>query len=155
MGNSCLAVAAVLPLLIPASYSQSQASPVLTTLHNFTGLRADGANPETALAIGPTGALHGVTYAGGCSNRGTVFELAPQTGGSWRESVLHSFAGVNTDGSGPTGGLIIAQNGVLFGTTRYGGTVSSACNTGCGTVFALLPPAVRGGTWTESVLYRF
>ena len=154
MGNFRLAITAVLPLLLPA-YSQTQALPILTMLHNFTGPSVDGANPESALAIGTTGVLYGVTYAGGTHNLGTVFQLTAQAGGHWTATILHSFAGASMDGSGPLGGLIIAKNGTLFGTTKYGGTVTSACSAGCGTVFTLTPPKAPGSAWAESVLYRF
>jgi uncharacterized repeat protein (TIGR03803 family) len=40
-------------------------------------------------------------------------------------------------------------NGALYGTTYNGGAA------GYGTVFQLSPPAVQGGSWTETVLYRF
>jgi uncharacterized repeat protein (TIGR03803 family) len=41
------------------------------------------------------------------------------------------------------------STGALYGTTASGGKY------GDGTVFKLTPPAVAGGTWTESVLYSF
>ena len=129
--------------------------PVLTTLHNFTGASADGANPESALALGTGGVLYGVTYTGGSSNLGTVFQLTPQVGGTWTETVLHSFAGLSADGSGPLGGLIVLESGAMFGTTEHGGPATSTCSAGCGTVFALTPPKVSGGAWIESVVYRF
>jgi uncharacterized repeat protein (TIGR03803 family) len=47
-------------------------------------------------------------------------------------TTLHSFD--STDGSTPEGGLIQATNGVLYGTTRYGGTAGAS---GAGTVFSL------------------
>ena len=74
-------------------------------------------------------------------------------------STLYSFTGQNGDGGEPNGILAIGKNGVLYGTTAGGG--SSPCSggvlvpAGCGTVFELIPPAAPGGTWTESILYRF
>ena len=50
-------------------------------------------------------------------------------------------------GSGPQG-LAISPDGVLYGTTAYGGS------SGQGTVFALTPSPVPG-VWTETVLYNF
>ncbi len=156
MRDACLTITALLTeLILPASYGVAQTMPVLATLHNFAGQSADGANPEAALALGTGGVFYGVTYAGGSSNLGTVFQLTPQGGGTWTETVLYSFAGSSTDGSGPLGGLIIAGSGALFGTTEHGGTATSACGAGCGTVFAVTPPKVSGGPWTERVLYRF
>jgi uncharacterized repeat protein (TIGR03803 family) len=43
----------------------------------------------------------------------------------------------------------MGPDGVLYGTTSYGGS------DGAGTVFALTPPAVLGGTWTGNVIYTF
>jgi len=42
-----------------------------------------------------------------------------------------------------------SKNGVLYGTTYYGGAA------GAGTVFALQPPKAAGQGWTESVPYSF
>jgi uncharacterized repeat protein (TIGR03803 family) len=62
------------------------------------------------------GNLFGTTLSGGASNDGTVFEVAA---GSGTVTTVASFNG--TDGSGPQGGLVIDQNGDLFGTTEHGG----------------------------------
>ena len=127
-----------------------------TTLYSFLG-GTDGANPQAGLVIGNNGAaLYGVTLnGGGCSyfggNCGTVFELAPSApGGPWIETVLHRFAG-GADGLSPQGGLTLGQNGVLYGTTYYGGSSGQ----GLGSVYELIPPSAPGGTWTETVLYGF
>jgi hypothetical protein len=55
---------------------------------------------------------------GGC---GTVFELKPNAGGGWTETVLHNF-GNGHDGSLPLAGLIFDDAGNLYGTTLSGGT---------------------------------
>jgi uncharacterized repeat protein (TIGR03803 family) len=70
---------------------------------------------------------------------GTVFKLS--TTGT--ETILHSFTGGSSDGSGPLAGLIIDSAGNLYGTTTSGGT------NGDGTVFTVSP------TGTETVLYSF
>jgi uncharacterized repeat protein (TIGR03803 family) len=75
-----------------------------------------------------TGNLYGTTYQGGAYNSsGTVFKLMPG-GGSWTETVVHSF-GNGRDGSNPDAGLIMDASGNLYGTTNAGGTY------GYGTVF--------------------
>jgi len=59
------------------------------------------------------GNLYGTTLEGGAYlagtifGAGTVFELTPPTssGGSWTESILHSFDG--TDGTAPDAGLVV------------------------------------------------
>ncbi|HZT44408.1 MAG TPA: choice-of-anchor tandem repeat GloVer-containing protein [Chthonomonadaceae bacterium] len=98
----------------------------LTTLHSFTG--PEGAGPIAALLQGSDGALYGATYFGGDGNDGAVFKL--QTDGSGF-TVLHSFHA--TDGFSPSGNLLQAGNGVLYGVTLYGGSGNG------GTVFALDP----------------
>lgn len=122
--------------------------PVLTTLYSFTG--ASGAGPDGGVVSDATGALYGLTYAGGASNMGAVIQLKPPaaTGGAWTESVLYSFTGLS-DGGTPYGGLVFDGKGALYGTTIYGGTANA------GTVFQLTPPAATGGAWTEVVLYNF
>jgi uncharacterized repeat protein (TIGR03803 family) len=111
-------------------------------LYNFTD-GADGGNPESTLVMDSSGNLYGTASNGGANGKGVVFEVAP----NGTETVLYSFAGGN-DGSTPTAGLIVDQNGNLYGTTSQGGGKKS-CTGGCGTVFELSP----GGT--ETVLYRF
>jgi uncharacterized repeat protein (TIGR03803 family) len=72
-------------------------------------------------------------------------------------AVIYRFRG-GTDGSFPEGALISDHLGNLYGTTTFGG-IGASCQeqgyVGCGTVFRLHPPAVSGGAWTETVLYRF
>jgi hypothetical protein len=47
----------------------------------------------------------------------------------------------------------IGRDGVLYGTTTYGGqAVGGGC---CGTVFSLKPPGTSGGTWTEEIIWLF
>lgn len=76
------------------------------------------------------------------------------------ERVLYSFegrgnGGVNgQDGSAPAAGLIADAAGNLYGTTSTGGS-SGNCYGGCGAVFQLIPPSVRGDAWTENILYNF
>ena len=69
------------------------------------------------------------------------------------EQVLHSFKG-RMDGEVPYAGLVADSSGNLYGTTYQGGG-SGSCNSGCGTVFQLSPPATSGGAWTERILYSF
>jgi uncharacterized repeat protein (TIGR03803 family) len=134
-----------------------------TVLYNFQGLDMhDGANPSGSLALDKAGNLYGTTTSGGTGPGGTgvgvVFELSPNGGDSWVETVLYSFCQIPgcPDGSNPQGGIVIDSKGNLFGTTTTGGITSSDCfYIGCGVVFELSPPSVRGGAWTESVIYTF
>jgi uncharacterized repeat protein (TIGR03803 family) len=128
-----------------------------SVLYHFAGGR-DGCQPSGGLIFDAAGKnLYGTTAQGG--NRdcniircGVVFELSPNSDGSWTESVLHRFSGA--DGSDPTD-LMFDAAGNLYGTTAHGGYL--ACNGGngygCGTFFKLKPNA--NGSWTETVLYTF
>jgi uncharacterized repeat protein (TIGR03803 family) len=85
-------------------------------LHSFAGPPGDGRDVFSPLTLyGST--LYGVTYWGGAYNIGTVYRI--NTNGTGFQ-VLHSFAGGNGDGGGPTGGLTVI-GGSLFGTTTEGG----------------------------------
>jgi uncharacterized repeat protein (TIGR03803 family) len=68
----------------------------------------------------------------------------------WTETVLYNFkGGKKEDGNSPNSSLIFDSDGVLYGTTEYGGTSDY------GTVFKLTPPAGRQSQWTETLLYNF
>jgi uncharacterized repeat protein (TIGR03803 family) len=123
-----------------------------TTLYSFAG-GADGSNPRyTNLVFDAAGNLYGVTEFGGTALGGTVFELSPQAGGGWTESVLYAFAGGASDGANPIGGVVFDTAGNLYGATLDGG--SQRCGSGgCGGVFELSPQA--GGGWREQMIYFF
>jgi uncharacterized repeat protein (TIGR03803 family) len=115
-----------------------------STLLTFDGKNGNG--PVVGLTIDAEGNLYGTTQKGGAKNLGVVFELSPSKHG-WKETVLHSFTGGTTDGSGPGAGVIFDTAGNLYGTTYAGGTGS--CTNGCGTVFELSPSS---GGWTETII---
>ncbi len=115
----------------------------LTTLYSFCVQTncADGSTPVTGLIQASNGQLYGVTqYGGGNANNGTAYTIT--TGGTL--TTLYSFCSQNgcTDGQGPTGRLIQATDGNLYGTTESGGI-------GYGTIFNM----TLGGTVTT--LYSF
>lgn len=132
-------------------------------LWNFSNSPNDGFYPAAGLIADGHGNLYGTTQDGGTGgtyNTGTVFELSPQTDGTWKETILYNFCSVIgfscLDGSAPQAALAFDPHGNLYGTTAEGG--ANPCPTGgggCGTVFELSPPSVPGGAWTETVLYSF
>jgi uncharacterized repeat protein (TIGR03803 family) len=104
-------------------------------LYRFAG-GSDGASPAAGLvSIGAT--LYGTTQLGGTATRlcaagcGTVFAVTA----SGTERIVYRFKG-GKDGAYPIARLI-ATNGVLYGTTQYGGLETALCATGCGTLFAM------------------
>jgi len=145
----------------------------ITSIYDFAGPPDDGGFSWAPLTLGTGGVLYGTTLIGGpgtvctfepylISGCGTVFELTPPAApdGTWTESVLYSFTGVNGDGAYPFAPVVLGKDGALYGTTQYGGiTAGSPCKyvgagaTGCGTVFELTPPAEPGGAWIETILY--
>lgn len=105
----------------------SGGTPTVLASFNLT----DGLYPDSNLILSGT-TLYGTTQAGGAfGNSGTIFSL-PITGGTPNDLASFNF----TDGSDPTGGLI------LSGTTFYGTTTNGGSNDD-GTVFSL---SITGGT---------
>ncbi len=118
-------------------------------LHSFGAYETDGINPNASLVFDASGDLYGTTYAGGASGYGTVFEMVPQTGAGWVESVVHSFNSGGTDGSNPSAALILDGSGNLYGTTAYGGAHGgTAGGTTGGTVFEIVPSTTKASTTT-------
>jgi uncharacterized repeat protein (TIGR03803 family) len=84
-------------------------------LHSFGG-PADGNNPYGSPMLDAKGNLYGVTSGGpGEYGNGTVYELAPQANGTWKETILHSFQDGN-DGAIPQGALVLDSVHDLYGT---------------------------------------
>jgi uncharacterized repeat protein (TIGR03803 family) len=107
-----------------------------TTLHVFTS-GSDGSYPQGTLVFDASGSLYGTTAGGGlgCNGSlcGVVYQLTPQSGGTWKETILHHFESAE-DGSQPQAGLLLDNAGHLYGTTEYGGG-----RYGYGTVFQITP----------------
>src|SRR5580658_4388294 len=61
-------------------------------IYAFTG-GDDGYYPDSPLIFDAAGNLYGTAYAGGGSGNGTIFKLTPSANGSWKFSILHTFAG--------------------------------------------------------------
>jgi uncharacterized repeat protein (TIGR03803 family) len=102
-----------------------------TVLYSFKGGTADGAITAEGVIADGAGNLYGITSYGGTNNRGTVFKISA----AGTESILYSFAGGASDGSGPVG-LMMDSAGNLYGTTSFGGAYCVSQG-GCGTVFKI------------------
>src|ERR1700690_656741 len=87
-----LAVMAVILMFVSVGWAANKEK----VLYSFQGGN-DGDDPYAGLILDGSGNLYGTTAYGGtgsCSSGcGTVFELSPNGGGGWTETVLYSFAG--------------------------------------------------------------
>jgi len=130
-GNGC---GAVFELTRSASGAWTE-----KVLYSFTG-DSGGEKPSYgSLVFDTSGNLYGTTAYEDQDNvnYGTVFELTPNTDGTWTYTLVHGFGGGN-DGQGPNAGLILDRAGNVYGTAYN--------------VFEFIP---SGGAWTERVLHNF
>jgi uncharacterized repeat protein (TIGR03803 family) len=116
----------------------------------------DGNYPNAGVVFDKAGNLYGTTTFGGSfvCDCGIVYQLKPQSGGSWTENILYLFEGISqggTDVSFPDSDVFVDTKGNIFGTGTGGGDVN--CNDGCGGVFELVPQS--GGSYKETVLHVF
>jgi uncharacterized repeat protein (TIGR03803 family) len=96
-------------------YRLDPAGTNFVVLRYFSG--SDGRVPSGALVEGSDGALYGTTYYGGTFDDGVVFRIS-RDGNSF--SVLRVFSWSDNQGEFPNE-LIEASDGMLYGTTGYGG----------------------------------
>jgi len=121
------------PMLFPTStygtvYKLVPATSTLSTLHTFFN-PSNGAYPYGPLALDKNGDLFGTTFvSGSCQTyHGTVFEITARG----RFKTLQFF--VRAVGDNPRQGVILDEQGNLYGTTSSDGADRS------GTVFKLTP----------------
>jgi uncharacterized repeat protein (TIGR03803 family) len=108
-------------------------SGTLNPLYNFCSLPncADGDGPIGGLVQAADGNFYGTTNIGGQYLQGTIFRMSP----SGNLDTIYTFcsqAGCS-DGENPGAGLLLANDGTLYGMTTYGGL----CSGPCGTVFRI------------------
>jgi len=117
-----------------------------TVLYDFTG-GADGGEPYKGVTLDAEGNLYGTAVTGGggsCEGGcGVVYKLS-NSGGTWNQTVIHTFTG--SDGSGPGSPVAIDKNGDVFGTTPTGGA------NGIGVVYQLREDV---GAWKFRVIHTF
>src|SRR3984957_16173269 len=119
-----------------------------TVLYSFTG-GADGGEPYKGVTLDSAGDLYGTAVTGGggsCEGGCGVAYKLTNAGGTWTQSVIHTFTGGN-DGSGPGSGVTLDKHGNVYGMTPTGGA------DGLGVIFRL-HPLPRGG-WKLKVLHTF
>jgi len=136
-----------------------------SNLHSFGG-GTDGQSPNAGVIFGTDGSLYGSTAGGGvvwpslhaAAYTGTIYKLSPPSDCStvscyWTKSILYKFMGGSDGGLPGVGNLVFDAAGNLYGVTVHGGNLGGDCsNTGCGTVFELMPSQTG---WTEQVLHAF
>lgn len=106
----------ILIILLVLTLPPLFAAPVFQTLAEFE--RA-GTIPTGGLVVHPDGNYYGTTVIGGRDDYGTIFRMDP-TGAV---TTLISFTGESgaSKGTYPSGGLTLATDGSLYGTTTNGG----------------------------------
>ncbi len=129
--------AAIIGFLLSLAAATASPGQTYTTLFSFGG--TNGANPFAGLVQGFDGDFYGMTPTGGSTSGssacpfgcGTVFKLTP----AGAVTTLYNFCSQTNcpDGELPYGGLMLATNGNLYGTTAGGGA------NGYGTVFEITP----------------
>jgi uncharacterized repeat protein (TIGR03803 family) len=105
-------------------------------MYSFAGA-PDGAAPHTPLLLDSTGTFWGTTFGGGnagCFGNGcgTVFKIDKMG----HESVVYRFTG-GADGGEPSSGLVLAPNGIKYGTTFIGGNLNCGGGAGCGLMYGI------------------
>src|SRR6267143_4704768 len=91
---------------------------VHTVLYSFTG-GADGGEPYKGVTLDSEDNLYGTAVTGGggfCEGGCGVAYKLTHVGGTWTQSVIHTFTGGN-DGSGPGAGLTLDKHGDVYGMT--------------------------------------
>ena len=97
----------------------------------------DGGGSTAGLTSDAAGNLYGTTQSGGAHVYGTVFELTPQSNGTWVETVLYNFP-IPGGGCCPYGGVAIDKSNNLYGATYSAFELSPGSN-----------------GWTATVLHNF
>jgi hypothetical protein len=109
-------------------------------LYNFRPPNKNGPeDPSGPVVIDRSGNVYGTTLRSAVSHddAGAVYKLTPPTSGNqWSETMIFAFPSDSTDGSRPTGPLLLDNQKNLYGVTEQGGT---GCDGGCGTVFEIAP----------------
>jgi len=117
------------------------------TLYAFQGTPTDAYGPSGALVLA-NGVLYGIAGGGKACFLGTycgvIYSFNPA---SSAESVFYTFPG-GSNGAAPSS--LLSWNGMLYGSTKLGGSTDCNQKQGCGTLFQLNPT-----TAAETTLYVY
>jgi uncharacterized repeat protein (TIGR03803 family) len=115
-----------------------------TVLYSFDEAN-NGAYPVAGLVADAKGNLYGTTELAGAKGAGIVYELTPNSDGTWTFTLLHTFD-ISSEGGDPLAGLVFDNAGNLYGTTSIGGPNDA------GSVYQLTPTSTG---WSFKVIYAF
>lgn len=126
--------------LIPTRHDQPWTE---TVLYRFPAYRGDAQYSSAGFISDNAGNLYATSQNGGATYKGDAFKLIPPatSGGAWTDAILHTFVSTKHGATYPSTSLVFGSNGLLYGTTPYGGTGNCIFTkvTGCGTVFTVSP----------------
>jgi uncharacterized repeat protein (TIGR03803 family) len=89
-------------------------------VHQFT--TAEGDTPSAPLIQATNGIIYGTTLSDGPDGGGSAFRVK-EDGLGFR--VIHSFTLATNDGGGPESALLQGSDGLLYGTSQFGGVAGS------------------------------
>ncbi len=87
------------------------------TKHHFNA--TTGEYPRCFLLLGSNGKIYGTTSQGGTSSRGTLFEYTITSG-----ILVTKYSFITSDGYRPSGQMVEASTGLIYGVCQYGGSNS-------------------------------
>jgi uncharacterized repeat protein (TIGR03803 family) len=141
-------VGPLLACIFTLAFGLSSQAQTFKVLYNFVYGIDGGGQPFGSLVIDKLGNLYGTTSNGGAYGYGSVFELSPNSDGTWTETTIYSFAVRPhvVEGHDPMSNLIFDTAGNLYSTTYEGGV-----NNG-GSAFKLTPGS---SGWSATWLHNF
>jgi uncharacterized repeat protein (TIGR03803 family) len=154
--NSVPARRIALALIAALGFFGSAHALTFSTIYKFcvSGSCAsdEGTHPAAGVVVDSAGNVYGTTQLGGLHSYGTVFKLTPSGGGTYTRTTIYNFCSLTdcVDGGQPVAGLVLDDNGNLYGTTSSYGHFSSGQS---GTVFKLHPTG--GGSYAFTILHSF
>jgi uncharacterized repeat protein (TIGR03803 family) len=116
----------------------------LTLLHSFSGGTSDGCDPHGSVVLDEAGNLYGTTYSCGSNGYGTLWKASKKG----KETILHNFADLPSDGCLPDAGVARDSKGNLYG-------VTSGCGAFGGNYGALYEFGASSGSGKITLLHSF